>query len=73
MLYLVGQELCSCECQPRGDDSLNGRIVGQVEEETDVFHGSVLFEILLEEPGSLHVDSHGRKDDGEVVLVIVQD
>lgn len=47
------------------------RVVGQVEEEGDTVERSILLEVLTEEAGRLHVDSHGGKDDGEVVLVAV--
>lgn len=67
-LALVGHELGSCEGQPRGDNPLNGGIVGKIEEETDVLHASVLLEVLLEEPGGLHVHSHGGEHDSKVVL-----
>lgn len=32
------------------------RVVGQIQEQADVVHGSVLLEVRLEETGSLHVD-----------------
>lgn len=72
-LALVSQELGGGQRQTRRDDSLNGRVVGQVQEEAHVLHGAVLLEVLLEEPGRLHVDTHGREHDGEVVLVVVHD
>lgn len=31
-------------------------VVGQVEEQADVVHGTVLFKVRLEEPGGLHID-----------------
>jgi len=71
-LTLVGHELGSCEGQPRGDNPLNGGIVGKIEEEADVLHASVLLEVLLEEPGGLHVHSHGGEHDSKVVLEIVR-
>jgi hypothetical protein len=48
-------------------------VVCQVQEERNSIQRTVLLEVLLEEPGSLHVDTHGGKDDGEVVLVSVVD
>ena len=47
-------------------------IVCQVQKETHVLHGAVFLEILLEETSRLHVDSHGSKNDGKVVVVVVQ-
>lgn len=32
------------------------RVVGQVEEQADVVHGTVFFKVRLKEPGSLHID-----------------
>ena len=72
LLTLIGQEFGRGQSQARRDDPLNGGIVGQVEEETDVLHGTVLFEVLLEESSGLHVDSHSGENDGEVILVIIQ-
>jgi hypothetical protein len=57
---------------PGSDDTFNGGIVCQVEEEADVFHGSIFFEILFEESSGLHVDAHGCEDDGKVILVVVK-
>ena len=71
-LALVGHKLGSCEGQPRGDNPLNGGIVGKIEKETDVLHASVLLEVLLEEPGGLHVHSHGGEHDSKVVLEIIR-
>lgn len=48
-------------------------VVGKVEEERNTVERSVLLEVLLEEPGGLHVDSHRGEDDREVVLVAVVD
>ena len=71
-LTLVSHKLGSCQGQPRGDNPLNGGIVGKIEEETDVLHASVLLKVLLEEPGSLHVYPHGGEDDSKVVLEIIR-
>ena len=42
LLALVGEELGGGERQARRDDALDGRVVGQVQEETDVLHAAVL-------------------------------
>lgn len=34
-------------------------VIGQIEEQTDVVHGTVLFKVRLKEPGCLHVDLVG--------------
>lgn len=31
-------------------------VVGQVEEQADIVHGTVFFKVRLKEPGSLHID-----------------
>ena len=67
-LTLVGHKLCSCQSQPRRDNPFNGGIVGKIQEEANVLHTSILLKVLLEEPRSLHVYSHGGEHDGEVVL-----
>jgi hypothetical protein len=47
------------------------RIIGQVHEQSDSIQTTVLLEVLLEESGCLHVDSHGTKNDGEIIGVTV--
>lgn len=71
-LALISQKLGSGQGETWGNNSLDGGIVGQVQEQAHVLHRAVLFEILLEEPGGLHVDTHSCEYDGEVVFVIVQ-
>jgi hypothetical protein len=46
-------------------------VVGQVEEEGDSVERAVLLKVLSEEARRLHVDTHGGKDDGKVVVMIV--
>lgn len=46
-------------------------IVGQVEEESDTLHTAVLLKISGEEAAGLQVDTHGTKDNGEIVLVSI--
>jgi hypothetical protein len=43
-------------------------IIGQIEEQTNIFHGSILLKILLKEPCCFHVDSHRGEDNGKVVV-----
>jgi hypothetical protein len=47
------------------------RVVGQVHEQGDSIQTTVLLEVLLEEPSSLHVDTHGTENNREVVGVSV--
>ena len=65
--------------------STNSRwIVGQVQEQTDVFHRAIFFEILFEEPSRFHVHliefvfsfprflvptyTHSGENDGEIIV-----
>uniref|UniRef100_A0A182QVN8 Uncharacterized protein n=1 Tax=Anopheles farauti TaxID=69004 RepID=A0A182QVN8_9DIPT len=72
LLALVRQELGGGQGQTRRNDTLDGRIVGQVQEQAHVLHRTVLFEVLLEETGRLHVHTHSGEHDGKVVLVLIQ-
>jgi hypothetical protein len=49
------------------------RIICQVEEESDTFHGTIFFEILFEESSSLHVDTHSTEHNREIVFVTIMD
>lgn len=46
-------------------------VVCQVQEQCDTLHTAVLFEIAREETRSLQVDTHGSKDNGEVVRMSI--
>jgi hypothetical protein len=46
-------------------------IVGQIQEETNVFHRTVFFEILLEETRSFHVHTHSGKNNSEIVIALL--
>ena len=72
LLALVGEELGGRKSETGRNDTLDGWIVGQIQEETDVLHGTVLLEVLLEKSSGFHVHTHGGEHDGEVVLVRVQ-
>lgn len=67
-LFLVGEELSGGEGESWGDDSLNSGVVGQVDEQDDLVHGSIDLEICLEETSGLHIDTHSGEDDDEVLL-----
>lgn len=43
---LVGKVLCCGECNTWGDDTLDGGVVCQVEEEDSLLKGAVLLKIL---------------------------
>jgi hypothetical protein len=72
-LPLVGQILGSGEGQSGSDNSLNSGIVGEVEEQHDTLHGTVLLEVGLEETGYLHVDTHSCEHHTEVLFAVVVD
>eukprot|EP00050_Salpingoeca_kvevrii_P005899 m.286285 g.286285 ORF g.286285 m.286285 type:complete len:410 (+) comp11542_c0_seq1:188-1417(+) len=65
LLALVREVLGRRERQTRRNDTLDGRVVGKVEEERDTLHGAVLLEVLLEKAGRLHVDTHGSEHNGK--------
>jgi hypothetical protein len=47
------------------------RIVGKVEEQSGTFQTAILLKVAGEETGSFQVDTHGTKDNGEVLLVSI--
>merc|ERR1719491_1072387 len=68
---LVREILSRRQGETGRDDPLNGRVVGQVEEQGSALHSAALLEVAAEKPGGFHVHSHGAEDDGEVLLVRV--
>jgi hypothetical protein len=72
LLQLISIILGRGKSQTRGNDSLDGRVVGEIQEERDSVQRSVLFEIRFEESRRFHVDTHSREYYREVVLVTVQ-
>mmetsp|Transcript_34359 Transcript_34359/g.77378 ORF Transcript_34359/g.77378 Transcript_34359/m.77378 type:complete len:274 (+) Transcript_34359:236-1057(+) len=70
-ISFVRQVLRGGQCQTRSNDTLDGGVVCQVEEQSSPLHGSTLLEIATEETGRFHVNSHGTEDNCEVVLVRV--
>mmetsp|Transcript_62504 Transcript_62504/g.167420 ORF Transcript_62504/g.167420 Transcript_62504/m.167420 type:complete len:421 (+) Transcript_62504:365-1627(+) len=71
LLTLVREILGGRQRQSRRHDTLDGGIVGQVQEQNHVLHGPVLLEIVLEESSGLHVHSHGTKHNREVVSRVI--
>lgn len=86
LLELVGIVLGGGEGETGRDDALDAilcqiwpckaalhlrRVVCQIQEECDTLHTAVLLEISCEEATGFQIDTHGTKDDGEVVLVSV--
>ena len=72
-VLLVRQVLSGRQGQSRRDDTLDCWIIGVVHEQHDTVHGAVHLELLLEETGSLQVDTHSGEDDGEVLIRVIED
>jgi len=47
------------------------RIICQVQKQRDTLHGTILLEITSKESRSLQVDTHGTKDDAEVLCMTI--
>ena len=82
LLELISEIFGSSQRQPRRNDTLNSDLSsvltchsrgvrGQIDEEGTVADTAALLKVLFEEPSSLHVHSHSRKDDGEIVFVTI--
>mmetsp|Transcript_34043 Transcript_34043/g.50535 ORF Transcript_34043/g.50535 Transcript_34043/m.50535 type:complete len:228 (-) Transcript_34043:1446-2129(-) len=68
---LVGQILSGGKRQTGRNNTLNGRIIGQVQEQGSTLHSTTFLEVSTEETGGLHVDTHSSKDNSEVLLVTI--
>mmetsp|Transcript_44392 Transcript_44392/g.74728 ORF Transcript_44392/g.74728 Transcript_44392/m.74728 type:complete len:361 (+) Transcript_44392:445-1527(+) len=71
----VGQVLSTGEGQTGCNDTLDGWVVGQVQEEHGTFHGTVLLKLLLEETGCLLIDTHSGEHKGKglsLTLVVLR-
>ena len=73
LLKLVRVVLGRGERKTGRDDTLDRGVICEVEEERDAVETTVLLEVLLEEPSSLHVDTHGCEHHGEIVFVPIVD
>mmetsp|Transcript_11489 Transcript_11489/g.16244 ORF Transcript_11489/g.16244 Transcript_11489/m.16244 type:complete len:222 (-) Transcript_11489:482-1147(-) len=67
----IGKVFRGSESKTGCDDTLDGRIIGQVQEECCTLHGTTFFEIVTEETSSFHVDSHGTEDNGKVLFMSI--
>lgn len=47
LLTLVGEVFSSGEGKTGGDDTLDGGVIGQVQEEAHILHGAILLKVLL--------------------------
>ncbi|KAH3660774.1 hypothetical protein OGATHE_005106 [Ogataea polymorpha] len=72
MLFcLVGKIFGSSQRQSWCNDSFDSRVVSQVQEQRSSIQRTVLFEILFEETRRLQVDTHGGKNNTEILLMAV--
>mmetsp|Transcript_2828 Transcript_2828/g.6092 ORF Transcript_2828/g.6092 Transcript_2828/m.6092 type:complete len:274 (+) Transcript_2828:2106-2927(+) len=67
----VGKVLRCGESQTRGNNTFNGRIVGQVQEQRSTLHSTTFFEIGTEETSGFHIHTHGTKDNTEILFVCI--
>lgn len=57
MLFtLIREKLCRSQSNTRSDNSLNGRVVGEIQEQTNVIHRPVLLKVGFEKSRSFHID-----------------
>ena len=56
-------------CYGAGAERLLRGVVGQIQEQANVIHGTVLLEVRLEEAGSLHVDLEKEKKEAYKPIV----
>mmetsp|Transcript_21533 Transcript_21533/g.37858 ORF Transcript_21533/g.37858 Transcript_21533/m.37858 type:complete len:281 (-) Transcript_21533:311-1153(-) len=70
-ITFVRKELGSSESQTGSNDTFNGRIVGQVKEQSCTLHSTTFFEIGAKETGGFHVHTHSTEDNGKVLFVSV--
>ncbi len=61
----------SRERHPCGSVALDGGVVGQVQEKRHALHLAALLKVVLEKAGRAHVNAHGCKHNGEVLLCLV--
>merc|ERR1739836_335435 len=73
LLASVGKVLCSGQGQSWSHNAFNCRVIRQVHEQHNIFHGSVFLKVVPEETSGLHVDTHGAKHDAEVLSRVVHD
>src|SRR5712664_3391824 len=71
-LELVSIVFSGGERQTGRNDTLDRRIICQVQEESNAVQTPVLFKVLLEEARGFHVHTHSSEHDREVVLVAVE-
>jgi hypothetical protein len=69
----ISQILGCCQGQSWGNDSFDCGIVGQVQEQDDSLHRTILLEVCFEKSGNLHVYTHCCEDDAEVFLWVICD
>jgi len=71
LLTCVCEILCCGQRQARGNNALDGRVVRKIHEKDHILHGTVFLEVILEEAGGLHVNTHGTKNDTEIFRRVI--
>ena len=64
----IGQILGCREGQSWGNNSFDGGVISQIQEQDHPLHRTVLLEVSFEETGHLHVNTHSSKNDTEVFI-----
>ena len=67
-LFLKGKVLCRGQRHPGRSDTLDGRVVGQVDEQHGTVKGSCLAEALDKEVGLFKGNSHCREYNGKILI-----
>mmetsp|Transcript_17892 Transcript_17892/g.29922 ORF Transcript_17892/g.29922 Transcript_17892/m.29922 type:complete len:233 (-) Transcript_17892:533-1231(-) len=70
-ITLIGQVLGRGEGKTRSNDTLNGRIIGKIQEKGGTLHGTRFFEVISEKSRSFHVHTHGSEYNGEILLMAI--
>mmetsp|Transcript_7860 Transcript_7860/g.10304 ORF Transcript_7860/g.10304 Transcript_7860/m.10304 type:complete len:283 (+) Transcript_7860:776-1624(+) len=70
-ITFICQILSSSQSKTGRNNTLNGRVIGQVQEQSSTLHGTGLFKVTAEETGGFHVHTHGTKHDGKVFFVSI--
>uniref|UniRef100_A0A7C9AXN5 Uncharacterized protein n=1 Tax=Opuntia streptacantha TaxID=393608 RepID=A0A7C9AXN5_OPUST len=67
----ISQIFCSGEGNTGRNDTLNRRVIGQIQKEGDSLHGSILLKITFEELCSFHVNTHSCEHNGKIVFFTI--
>ena len=65
------RSMLAMSCLPAFAINVSRRVRGEIDEQSRIADTAALCEVLHEESSRLHVDTHSREDDREIVLVII--